>query len=221
MAKKIARLPAKSKTAFKKIITVKNADGDPDTTAEILIQNKIKYTPKVSVIIPVYNVEKYLRECLDSLVNQTLKEIEIICVDDGSTDSSLDILKEYASKDNRITVIKQQNLHAGVARNAGLSVARGEYVHFLDSDDWVSVDNYSKLYDITLAHKANVIKFCSYSFDDKTKQVVDTYFTRMGAIDVNKFDNFLTFKKDYATLINISTMFCGGKGFPPAACHPA
>jgi len=76
------------------------------------------------------NVDNYLRECLDSVVNQTLKEIEIICVDDGSTDKSLDILLEYAKKDNRITVLKQENLHAGVARNAGLAVARGEYLSF-------------------------------------------------------------------------------------------
>ena len=119
-----------------KIIDVKNAQGDLDTKATIIHQNNIDYTPKVSVIIPVYNTEKYLRECLDSVINQTLKEIEIICVDDGSTDSSLEILKEYANKDNRFTIITQQNLHAGVARNAGLAVAKGEYVSFLDSDDW-------------------------------------------------------------------------------------
>ncbi len=87
------------------IITVKNADNEPNSEAMIIIKNEILYTPKVSVIIPVYNVEKYLRECLDSVVNQTLKEIEIICVDDGSTDSSLEILKEYAKKDNRFTII--------------------------------------------------------------------------------------------------------------------
>ena len=76
-----------------KKITVKNAEGDPDTTATILVQNQIDYIPKVSVIMPVYNVEPYLRQCLDSVVNQTLREIEIICVDDGSTDNSLEILK--------------------------------------------------------------------------------------------------------------------------------
>ena len=156
MAKKIARLPAKSKTALKKIITVKNADGDPDTTATIVIQNKIKYTPKVSVIIPVYNVEQYLRECLDSVVNQTLREIEIICVDDGSTDSSLDILKEYASKDKRITVIGQQNLHAGVARNAGLAVARGEYLSFLDSDDFFETNMFEKMYNKAIETSAEI-----------------------------------------------------------------
>ena len=117
------------------IITVKNAEGDPDTQAEIIIQNKIDYIPKVSVIIPVYNVEEYLRECLDSVVNQTLKEIEIICVDDGSTDNSLEISKEYAQKDNRITVIKQRNSGSGTARNCGINIAKGDFIAFMDSDD--------------------------------------------------------------------------------------
>ena len=117
------------------IITVKNAEGDPDTQAEIIIQNKIDYIPKVSVIIPVYNVEEYLRECLDSVVNQTLKEIEIICVDDGSTDNSLEILKEYAQKDKRITVITQNNSGSGTARNCGINIAKGDFIAFMDSDD--------------------------------------------------------------------------------------
>ena len=127
----------KTKKQSAQVIIVKNAEGDADTKAQILVQNKINYTPKVSVIIPVYNVEAYLRQCLDSVIKQTLEEIEIICVDDGSTDNSLEILKEYAAKDKRITILKQQNLRACVARNAGLSVARGKYVHFLDSDDMV------------------------------------------------------------------------------------
>ncbi len=79
--------------------------------------------PKVSVIIPVYNVEKYLRECLDSVVNQTLKEIEIICVNDGSTDKSLEILREYEKKDPRIIVIDQENQGVSAARNAGIEFA--------------------------------------------------------------------------------------------------
>ncbi len=91
--------------------------------------------PKVSVIIPVYNVEKYLRQTLDCLVGQTLKDIEIICVDDGSNDSSLDILREYSNRDSRVKYIQQQNQYAGIARNNGLKIAQGEYVIFLDSDD--------------------------------------------------------------------------------------
>lgn len=186
------------------VIDVKNADGDIDTTATIVVQNKIDYIPKISVIIPVYNVEQYLRECLDSVINQTLKEIEIICVDDGSTDKSLEILKEYAQKDNRITVITQENLHAGVARNAGLAIAKGEYVHFLDSDDWVDLDTYEKLYDIAKKHPTKVIKFCSYCFDNKTKSLVNSFFTRMGAVQDDKFNKNLGLKKDIDTLVDVS-----------------
>ncbi|MDR2869804.1 MAG: glycosyltransferase [Deferribacteraceae bacterium] len=91
---------------------------------------------KVSVIVPVYNVEQYLRECMDSILAQTLREIEIICVDDGSTDGSLAILQEYAAKDERVQILTQANAGAGAARNKGLAVARGEYLSFLDGDDF-------------------------------------------------------------------------------------
>lgn len=92
--------------------------------------------PKVSVIIPVYNTELYLRECLDSVIHQTLREIEIICVDDGSTDRSLEILREYEARDGRFRVLTQPNVNAGAARNRGLDLARGEYLSFLDADDF-------------------------------------------------------------------------------------
>ena len=144
------------------VIVVKNAEGDPDTKATILIKNKIDYIPKVSVIIPVYNTEKYLRECLDSVINQSLKEIEIICVNDGSTDNSLEILKEYAAKDNRITVLTQENLYAGVARNAGMMVASGEYYHFLDSDDMVFKNCYNEIYEYS---KNNNLEICIFDVE--------------------------------------------------------
>ena len=166
-----------STTQHSNIIYVKNAQNVPDTQAEIIIQNKINYSPKVSVIIPVYNVEDFLRECLDSVVNQTLKEIEIICIDDGSTDKSFEILKKYATKDNRITVIKQKNLYAGVARNAGLAVATGEYVHFLDSDDWVNLDTYDELYCLIKEKKVNFMKFKSFSYDNKEKKIINEQYT--------------------------------------------
>lgn len=100
--------------------------------------------PKVSVIIPVYNTEPYLRQCLDSVVNQTLKDIEIICVDDGSTDGSLSILKEYEQKDLRVTVISQPNEGQSSARNNALRCAQGEYIDFLDSDDYLALDALEK-----------------------------------------------------------------------------
>ena len=99
--------------------------------------NNIKYVyPRVSIIVPVYNTENYLPDCLNSLLNQTLKEIEIICVDDGSTDNSLSILKKYSKMDNRIIVLEQENKGGGMARNFGMSIAKGEYLIFLDSDDF-------------------------------------------------------------------------------------
>lgn len=95
---------------------------------------------KFSIIIPVYNVEKYLRECLDSVINQTFKDIEIICVNDGSPDNSLSILKEYADKDKRIKIIDQENTGLSRARNSGLDILSGKYCYFLDSDDYIEPD---------------------------------------------------------------------------------
>ena len=92
---------------------------------------------KVSVIVPVYNVEDYIRECLDSLINQTLTDIEIILVDDGSKDLSGTICDEYAKKDCRIKVIHKENGGQSSARNAGLKVSTGEYILFVDSDDYI------------------------------------------------------------------------------------
>lgn len=102
--------------------------------------------PKVSVIVPVYNTEKYIRKCVDSIINQTLKDIEIILVDDGSTDNSPEILDEYIARDSRATVIHKENGGQGSARNIGLDIAKGEYIGFVDSDDWVDLDMYEKLY---------------------------------------------------------------------------
>ena len=103
--------------------------------------------PKISVIVPVYNVEKYLSECLDSIINQTLKDIEVICVNDGSTDSSLSILQDYASKDDRIKIIDKKNEGLGYTRKVGLDNAIGDYILFCDSDDkYISDDVFEKLY---------------------------------------------------------------------------
>lgn len=101
---------------------------------------------KLSIIVPVYNVEKYLPKCLESLIKQTLKDIEIICVNDGSMDNSLAILKEFASKDSRIRIINNQ--HQGVAktRNTGIEQSTGEYIGFVDSDDYIDIDFFEKLY---------------------------------------------------------------------------
>lgn len=120
------------------------------------------FMPKVSVIIPVYNVEKYLRECLDSVVNQTLQDIEIICVDDGSTDSSLKILEEYAQKDTRINIHSLcKSCSALIARKKGVLAANGEYILFLDADDYLELNACEELYNKIKEEKVEILHFNS------------------------------------------------------------
>lgn len=135
--------------------------------------------PRVSVIIPVYNVEKYLRECLDSIVNQTLREIEIICVDDGSTDGSPEILREYGEKDCRITIISQENRGISSARNHGADIASGEYFYFMDGDDILERDALSRLYQLSEEKSLDVLYFDGESFfeTEELKEIKKNYIT--------------------------------------------
>ena len=115
---------------------------------------------KISIILPVYNVEQYLKECLDSILHQTLKEIEVICVDDGSTDTSLSILNHYVKKDKRIKTISQGNKGVSVARNQGLLVAKGEYIYFMDSDDYLnSSHSLEQIYNVMSNENLDVVSF--------------------------------------------------------------
>lgn len=112
---------------------------------------------KVSVIIPVYNADKYLIECLDSIINQRLRDIEIICINDGSTDNSPLILEDYQKKDSRIIIISQNNQGISAARNAGLEIAKGSYIYFIDSDDFISDDYLEKMYKKAIEKNADII----------------------------------------------------------------
>ncbi len=114
-------------------------------------------TPKISVIVPVYNVEKYIRRCLDSIFAQTFTDWECICVDDGTPDNSGKICDEYAQKDSRFVVIHKENGGVSSARNAGLEVARGEWICFCDSDDWVEREFFEKMLKTENADKAEII----------------------------------------------------------------
>lgn len=115
--------------------------------------------PKFSIIIPVYNVEKYLRESLDSIINQTLSEFEVICVNDGSTDNSLAILQEYANKDSRIKIISQDNQGQGIARNKGIELAQGEYILFVDPDDFIEFNTLEIIYNKFMQTDVDMIQF--------------------------------------------------------------
>lgn len=114
----------------------------------------------ISVIIPVYNSSHYLAECLESVLTQSLRDIEIICVNDGSTDDSLDLLQQYQSKDSRFTVISQENVGVSAARNAGLEVAKGRYIGFVDSDDTVEKEYFETLCTAAATHEVEVV-FCN------------------------------------------------------------
>jgi glycosyltransferase involved in cell wall biosynthesis len=117
--------------------------------------------PKISVIVPVYNTEKYLHKCLDSIISQTLKDIEIICINDGSTDSSYQILKDYVKKDNRIKIINQKNKGPSEARNKALDMVNSPYVMFVDSDDWIESITLEIFYDKILKENADIV-LCNY-----------------------------------------------------------
>ncbi len=118
----------------------------------------------VSLVVPIFNVERYIRECLDSVVAQTLGEIEILCIDDGSTDASGKIADEYASRDSRIRVVHKQNQGYGKAVNDGVRLARGEYIGIVEPDDWIEPDMYETLYGVASSHGLDLVKSDHYEF---------------------------------------------------------
>lgn len=125
---------------------------------------------KVSIVVPVYNVQRYLRQCMDSIVNQTLREIEIICVDDGSTDASGEILDEYARNDNRVKVIHKKNSGYGHSMNIGFDAAQGEYIGIVESDDYAELDMFEHLYEIAHKEELDVVKSSFYFYYSKPKE---------------------------------------------------
>ncbi len=126
----------------------------------------VKKKPAISILVPIYNVERYLNQCLDSLVNQTLKDIEIICLNDGSTDSSLDIIKKFAEEDKRIIIIDKPNSGYGDSMNIGLKRAKGEYIGIVESDDYIELDAFEKLYFLAKTYNAEVVRANYYTNKD-------------------------------------------------------
>ncbi len=120
-----------------------------------------KMKPLISVIVPVYNVEQYLNKCVDSIINQTYKNLEIILVDDGSPDRCGEICDEYAEKDDRVKVIHKENGGQGSARNMGLDICKGEYIAFVDSDDWIDLDMYECMMSDLLEYAAD-LSMCNF-----------------------------------------------------------
>ena len=134
-------------------------------------------TPKVSVILPCYNGEKYLRQCVDSILNQTMADLELICVDDGSSDSTLVILENYRAVDDRVRVLTQANAGAGAARNNGLRHARGEYLSFLDADDFFEPDMLREAVDAAEQYRADYVVFGSDRYHMDTESFAEVPWT--------------------------------------------
>ncbi len=156
---------------------------------------------KFSIIVPVYNVEKFLRESLDSIVAQTFKDFEVICVNDGSTDNSLEILNEYANKDSRIKIISQENQGQGVARNNAIDIAQGKYLLFVDPDDWIETNALEQIWNKAEATDANIVQFNYEIYNDLTKKrkqrIIHKLAQKKYAYNLKKkgFFNWRIFKK--------------------------
>lgn len=133
-------------------------------------------TPKVSIIIPVFNPDIHLKKCLDSVINQTMTNIEIICIDDGSTDESLNIIEEYSKRDNRLVLLKQKNSGAGIARNKGIEYSTGDYILFVDSDDWIEKSTCEELYNHAQRLNSDLVIFDVMWHLENNQLIKNTYF---------------------------------------------
>ena len=127
--------------------------------------------PIATIVVPVYNTSQYLNQCVESLINQTLKDVEFIFVDDGSTDDSVKILQQYQGLDHRIKIKQQNNLFAGVARNHGMEEASGKYIIFLDSDDFFDLNMLKKTYDCAEKNHVEIVMFGYRQYDDSSKKI--------------------------------------------------
>lgn len=164
-------------------------------------------SPKVSVIIPVYNVEKYLQQCLLSVMHQTLEEIEIICVNDGSTDSSGEILEYYAQKDTRIEVITTVNKGYGHAMNTGLNIAEGEYIGIVEPDDYVDIQMFEYLYDTAKIQDADIVKSDFYRFTKGEENI--QFFLQKVANTKCAYHRLIQPENEMECFRNIVNIWCG------------
>jgi len=158
------------------------------------INEKSGNSPKVSIIVPVYNTEKYLAKCLDSVISQTLKDIEIIILNDGSPDSSAKIAREYAVSDTRIKYLEHDNVGLGVTRNRGMAEASGEYLAFVDSDDYVEPQMMERMYQKAVEEDLDVV-ICQTFINDKSSQKIRKELPANKPIDLKVFNKYEFFTK--------------------------
>lgn len=159
----------------------------------------------VSVIVPVYNAQKHLKKCLDSVLSQSLPELEVICVDDGSTDDSLSILEQYGKEDARVIILRQENSFAGTARNNGLRHAKGEFVAFLDADDcYIDTEVLNDLFNQAKTHNLDVLKTSFECFDAGTNKIFSTSYSCNSCISSRLSKRILTFAEHPQQLLHVA-----------------
>lgn len=158
---------------FKQMTHSNNLENTNNVSLSYHFSNNI--LPKVSVIVSVYNTEKYLTECIQSLVDQTLENMEIICINDGSTDNSLKILQDFAKKDPRIIIIDQENKGLSTSRNKALKIAKGKYCVFVDSDDYIEKQTLTELYNYACKNNLDMLAFSGYNFDENNAILNNPY----------------------------------------------
>ena len=139
----------------------------------------------ISVIVPVYNASKYINDCIDSILNQTYKDFELILINDGSSDNSLNIIEKYKEQDNRIKVFSQENKGVSYTRNRGIDIAKGNYLMFIDSDDWIEINALEKMLEIIEKYNADVAR-CNYFVNYENKEIIGNDFFEKEEIVYNK-----------------------------------
>ena len=159
---------------------------------------------KISIIVPVYNTAKYLDKCIQTLIKQTLEDIEIIFIDDGSEDGSAEILKNYAKNDKRISILNQNHKRQGAARNYGLSIAQGEYIGFVDSDDWVELD----MFDQAKETDSDIVMCSMNTFEDGTNKIIVNTYNTLDIFNQKFFENSFTPQDTLNFIFNISVSPC-------------
>ena len=183
---------------------------------------KNKTNPKISVVIPVYNTEPYLRRCLGSVVNQTLKEIQIICINDGSTDASLSILEEYAEQDDRIEIINQKNQGLGTTRNNAIPHVKGEYVYYVDSDDWLELNLCEKVLGRIEETGADAVYFRTYYNIDENRIRGTNHFNAslpaMRTLPEHHSDLMFRFPATWSKLVK-AELYMSGAVYSDAGIH--
>lgn len=171
----------------------------------------MKMIVKVSVVIPVYQAERYLRQCLDSVLGQDLREIEVICVDDCSTDGSVGILTEYSAKDSRVRVLRNpENLYAGCCRNRGLEAARGEYLLFMDADDWLFPDSLGLVYEAASRRRVDILRCRAMDVDDRTGKASLSVHNGLKRVPFFLFDRVVRYPAFYRLFPKVCVAPWGG-----------